>query len=63
MKYEIKNSLDLEDRTMKEVYCDILIEMAKNNEKIVIFDADLMNSIGTVKFKDIFPKRTINYGI
>ena len=63
MKYEIKNSLDLEDRTMKEVYCDILIEMAKNNEKIVIFDADLMNSIGTVKFKDIFPKRTINCGI
>ena len=48
---------------MKDVYIDNLIERAKSDPRIVVLDADLMNSNGTIKFKKAFPERGINAGI
>lgn len=63
MPYKVLKELKLEKRAMRDVYCDTLIALATKNDKIVGFDADLMNSAGMVKFGERFPDRMINCGI
>ncbi len=53
----------LEDRWLRETYVDCLIEAAKQDDRIVILEADLMKAAGTVRFKEAFPERTVNVGI
>ncbi len=48
---------------MRDVYCQTLMEMAEKDERIVVLDADLMNSMGVVPFGKKYPERTINCGI
>lgn len=48
---------------MRAIYCDTLIEIAKENKDVVALDADLMSSMGMVKFGKEFPTRTFNVGI
>ena len=52
-----------EDVTMRDVYCQTLIELAKKNDQIVVLDADLMSSMGMIPFLEEFPKRTFNCGV
>lgn len=52
-----------EKQSMRDVYADTLLELADQDERIVILDADLMNSIGTVPFSKKYPQRTFNCGI
>jgi len=52
-----------EDINMRDVYCQTLIKLAKENDQIVVLDADLMNSMGMIPFLEAFPKRTFNCGI
>lgn len=52
-----------EEVEMRKVYADTLMELAGRDPRIVILDADLMNSIGTVPFGRKYPRRTINCGI
>lgn len=63
MDYKVKSSLEIEKKAMRDTYCDTLIDLARKNDKIVSLDADLMNSIGTVKLQQEFPERTIDCGI
>lgn len=42
---------------------DILINIAKNNNKIVVVDSDLSSSVTTNKFQQIFPERFFEIGI
>lgn len=55
--------LVVDDKAMKDVYIDALIEMAKEDERIVILDADLMNSNSTINFMKAYPERAINVGV
>jgi transketolase len=52
-----------EEIEMREMYCQTLIEMAEEDERIVMLDADLMNSMKTVPFMEKFPERTFNCGV
>lgn len=52
-----------ETRAMRDVYAATLMELAEKDSRIVILDADLMNSIGTVPFAKKYPERTFNCGI
>lgn len=52
-----------EKKAMRDVYASVLTELADQDERIVILDADLMNSIGTVPFAEKYPERTFNCGI
>lgn len=52
-----------EDRMMRDVYCSTLIDMAEEDNRIVVLDADLMKSLGMVSFWEAFPERTFNCGI
>lgn len=55
--------MELEQKWLRETYVDMLIEAAKNDDRIVILEADLMKAAGTGRFKDEFPERTVNVGI
>jgi len=52
-----------EDVAMRDVYCQTLIELAKENDQIVVMDADLMSSMGMIPFLETFPERTFNCGV
>jgi len=52
-----------EDVAMRDVYCQTLIELAKENDQIVVLDADLMSSMGMIPFLEAFPERTFNCGV
>ncbi len=52
-----------EAKEMRAVYCETLIELAAENKDVVVLDADLMSSMGVVKFAKEYPDRTFNVGI
>lgn len=52
-----------EEKDMRDVYCETLMELAERDPRIVALDADLMNSIGMVPFGQRFPDRMFNVGI
>jgi transketolase len=48
---------------MRAAYCDALIAAAEENPDIIDVESDVQYSMGTRKFKERFPDRTINCGI
>jgi len=52
-----------EETMMRDTYCQTLMELARTNDQIVTLDADLMNSMGMVPFREAFPERTFNCGV
>ncbi|MBP1736554.1 MAG: transketolase [Oscillospiraceae bacterium] len=58
-----KTILDKDPRLMRDVYCDTLIELAKNDPRICALDADLMGSSGMKPFMKEFPGRFFDVGI
>lgn len=63
MSYKICDTLENEKLAMRDVYCQTMIDLANHNDRIVVMDADLMNSVGTVPFGEVHPERTVNCGI
>lgn len=53
----------MESREMRAAYCDKLIELATNDDRVCVVEADLMKSSGTMKFKQHFPSRAIDVGV
>lgn len=52
-----------EEKEMRNVYCETLMELSEKNKKIVVLDADLMNSMGMTKYAKKYPERTFNVGV
>ncbi len=48
---------------MRKVYCKALQECARENEKVVMLDSDLMAAMGTKPFQTEFPERTVDVGV
>lgn len=48
---------------LREVNCQVLVELARKDPRIVVLDADLMNASGLSKFREEFPDRAFNCGI
>ena len=44
-------------------YGDTLIELARERDDILVLDADVGKSTGTIQFRQVFPERYINVGI
>ena len=63
MKIVVSNTHTKEEIAMRDAYCQTLIELARQDERIVALDADVMNSMGTVPFQKAFPSRSFNCGI
>ncbi len=53
----------MEQKEMRSVYCDTLIELAEKDERIIVVEADLMRATGTMKFKEAFPDRAVDVGV
>lgn len=52
-----------EQREMRAVYCETLCQLAAEDDRITLLEADLMRASGTQGFKDRFPARTFNVGV
>jgi transketolase len=57
-KENIKDSI-----MMRDAYCKTLIKLARDDDRIVVLDADLMNSMGMIPFLKEYPERTFNCGV
>jgi transketolase len=53
----------LEKKPMRDGYGEAMVEMARNNPRVVVLIADLLESLKLAEFKKEFPKRTIEVGI
>lgn len=48
---------------MREIFAELLLEAAKQDERICYVEADLLLASGNYGFRDTFPERTINVGV
>jgi len=55
--------MELKTRDLRDIYTDLLIQNAKENEDLVIVEADLMTALATTRFAKEFPERTVNVGV
>ena len=62
-KIQIAAKHEVESYAMRDAYCDTLIELASQNNKIVHLDADLLSCIAMGPFQKKFPERTFDLGI
>lgn len=50
-------------RSQRDVYGDALVRYGKDNENVVVLDADVSNSTKSAGFGKVFPERFFNVGI
>ena len=60
--YQVKSVFEKEAREMRAVYCQTLQELARENDRICILDADLVGSSGVKPFFQEFPDRAVDCG-
>jgi transketolase len=53
----------MEQKEMRVIYAQTLIELAEKDDRIVLLEADLMKASGTTVFRDRFPERTFQIGV
>ncbi len=63
MDWTDKHDFLYEDREMRDVFCDTMLDLAEANPKIVYLDADLLSAMGMKRFRERFPKQTVDCGI
>ena len=51
------------DKELRKEFCETLISIAEQDERVVVLDADLMNAAGTKPFREAFPERTFDCGV
>lgn len=61
--YKVEDRIKEESMEMREVFAQVMEDMAQEDSRVVYLDADLMNSIGMTKFWKEHPNRAINCGI
>lgn len=50
-------------KELRQAYCEAIMELCEQDPKVVILDADLMRSVGTLSIKDKLGDRAIDCGI
>jgi len=59
----LSKNLSVEDKMMREVYCNTLMELARENDRITVLDADLMFASSMLNFAKEFHERAFNCGV
>jgi transketolase len=54
---------ETEKLAMRDAYCATLLQLASENQRIVVLDSDLMSSMGMAPFLAKYPEKTFNVGI
>jgi len=52
-----------EEIMMRDVYVNTLIDLAAQDNRIIVLNADLMKSVGMAAFQEKYPDRTFNCGV
>lgn len=55
--------MELHEKELRQVYGETLVELARENPRIVVLEADLMKASGTTVFKQSFPERFVDAGV
>lgn len=55
--------MELEEKEMRQVYAETILELAQKDPRVVALEADLMSSISTNKIQPLIPNQIINCGI
>lgn len=63
MSYKVNFEHETEKAAMRDAYAETMTELVKEDPRIIYLEADLMNSIGMVKFAREFPRNAVNCGI
>ncbi|MBR2684765.1 MAG: hypothetical protein IKE59_01795 [Erysipelotrichaceae bacterium] len=63
MKVKVINNNTQDTRQNCDAYCEAMIDLMKENDKIVHIDCDLLGCINGKKMKEEFPERVLNAGI
>ena len=63
MQFQLEDKLVNDPVEMRSVFCQTLMELAKDNKDIMVLDADLMGAMGTKPFAKAFPEQTVDCGI
>lgn len=63
MSYTVKSAFEKETAEMRAVYVNTLLELAREDKRICVLDADLVGSSGVKPFFKEFPDRAIDCGI
>lgn len=50
-------------KSTRKAYGEFLVELGKNNDNVVVFDADLAKATCTSEFKEVYPNRHFDMGI
>ena len=50
-------------KAMRDVYCEVLMQIEEDNPNVIAVDADVMHSLGTLEFHKKYPEKSINCGI
>ncbi len=62
MDIRVAEKRNVDRETLGSAYVSRLVELARNDERVVSLEADLMKAVGT-QFKESFPDRTFDCGI
>ena len=63
MKVKVINNNTQDTRQNCDAYCEAMIDLMKENDRIVHIDCDLLSCINGKKMKEEFPDRVLNAGI
>jgi len=55
--------MEIRGQELRKVYTKKLIEIAENDDRIVVLEADLGKASGTIPFRERFPDRFIDVGV
>jgi len=61
--YRLMDRFESESLMMRDTYCSTLMELAEKDKRVVMLDADLMSSIGSIPFMEAYPEQVFNIGI
>lgn len=50
-------------KELRKEFCETLLAMAEEDNRVVVLDADLMNAAGTKPFRAAYPERTFDCGV
>lgn len=63
MNIKIVVKMEKDAKMMRDVYAATLTELANEDKRVVVLDADLMNSMSMKAFQKVHPERTFNCGV
>lgn len=61
--FNVRETFEKSPALMRDTYCSTLLDLARENDDIVVLDADLVSSSGMKPFFNEFPDRAFNCGI